>query len=62
MDKFDPNPIFVHVNKLVPHRFLENEVKSLGCPTLVYWENRGDIFVDDEKVDNDEEVVPIVNI
>jgi hypothetical protein len=56
MDKFDPNLILVNVNKLMLHQFLEDEVKSLGCPTLVYWEKQGDIFVDDE------EVVPIVDI
>jgi hypothetical protein len=41
---------------------LENEVKSLGCFIFVYWEKQGDIFVDDEEVDSDEEVVPIVDI
>jgi hypothetical protein len=41
---------------------LENEIKSFGCPTLVYWKTQGDISIVDEEVDSDEEVVPIADI
>jgi hypothetical protein len=27
----------------------------------MYWERQGDVFVENKKVDNDEEVVPIVS-
>jgi hypothetical protein len=26
IDKFDPNPILVNINKLKPHKFIENKI------------------------------------
>ncbi len=61
IDKLDRNPIHVNVNKLKPFQLLEDEVQSAGYPTTMYWERQGDVFVENKKVDNDEEVVPIVS-
>jgi hypothetical protein len=38
MDKFDPNPILVNVDKLKPYNFLDDEPWIIGGPRLVYWE------------------------
>lgn len=62
IDKLDPNLVHVNVNKLKPFQLLEDEVQSAGYPTPLYWERQGDVFVENTKVDSDEEVVPIVSI
>jgi hypothetical protein len=61
IDKLDPNPILVNVNKLKPFQLLEYEVQSVGYPTPLYWERQGDVSIENKKVDSDEEVVPIVS-
>jgi len=60
IDKLDPNPILVNVNKLKPFQLLEDEVQSVGYPTHLYWERQGDDSIENKKGDSDEEVVPIV--
>jgi hypothetical protein len=61
IDKLDPNPIHVNVNKLKPFQLLKDEVRSAGYPTPLNRERQGDVFVENKKVDSDEEVVPIVS-
>jgi hypothetical protein len=61
IDKLDPNPVHVNVNKLKPFQLLEDEVRSARYPTPLYWERQGDVFVENKKVDSDEEVVSIVS-
>lgn len=60
IDKLDPNPVLVNVNKLKPFQLLEDEVQSIGYPTPLNWERQGDDSIENKKVDSDEEVVPIM--
>jgi hypothetical protein len=38
LDKFDPNPMLVNVNKLKPYQFLDEGKKIINQHELVYWE------------------------
>ncbi len=49
LDKFDPNPILVNVNKLKPYRFLDEETQTTYRPKPTYWDGQKDIRMDDEE-------------
>ncbi len=62
MDKFDPNPILVNVNKLKPYQFLDDKTQTVRGLKPIYWEGQGDDNVNDKEKDNDEEYVHVVQI
>jgi hypothetical protein len=37
IDKFDPNPMFVNINKLKPYRFIEDETLQLSLAKPSDW-------------------------
>ncbi len=59
IDKFDPNPILMNVDKLKSYNYVSKEVQGQTIITPIYWDNKtnnitiGKQFVDDE--DNFEE-------
>ncbi len=49
LDKFDPNPILVNVNKLKPYEFLDEKAQTTDWPKPVYWDRQKDIEMNDKE-------------
>ncbi len=49
LNKFDPNLIFINVNKLKPYQFLDEKVHIADWLKPMYWDEQKDIRMDDKE-------------
>ncbi len=58
--KFDPNHVFINVNKLNPYQFLDDKTQATYCLDAIYWEGSKNADVDNKEKDNNEKPIYMV--